>query len=122
MNPVNLTFQETLRDDNDPKSPYQLKCYRSSPVKYFDNNGVVLQSTPEIWEFYSSRKQDSVGGYEIRFSNGKVSQAVGEFTDLKRAKQELQNFVNSMREKGHSAPKWIYNQNKGKNQMYYSFK
>ena len=113
-------FSKEIEEDDEFTKNAPLKLHRytgKKSMEYYDNKGNKQTATPFIHEFYASSLQNKIGGYEIYFDK---ADTLGTFKTLNEAINALENWINKMRVKGHPQPKWIYNQNKGKYQMYYS--
>ncbi len=93
----------------------QLYWY-SGPKTWYYEDGKKITAEPEITEFYADTRQKSVGGYEIRLDDG----IIGSFPTFDSAVAALSDWISKLQVKGHPEPKWIYNANKGRYQMYYS--
>ena len=109
-------FHKTPSADNDENAPLRLNDYIAEPLYYYTDEGKKAKSEPVIHEFYSSHRQDAVGGYEAYFD---MASSIGTFRTFKEAVSALEDWINKVRVKGHAKPKWIYNAKKGVHQMNY---
>lgn len=103
-------------DEYNKNAPLRLNDYTAEPVYYYTDDGKKVKSEPFIHEFYSSHRQDAVGGYEAYFD---TAGSIGTFRTFKEAVSALEDWINKLRVKGHAKPKWIYNAKKGVHQMNY---
>ena len=88
-----------------PNAKVKLHRYLASPTDYYDNDGNLMHSTPVITEFYSDCSYSSIGGYQIYFDR---ADSIGLFKTKESAIAALNKYVNAMKVKGHSKPKWTY--------------
>lgn len=104
------------RDEYTGKNAIDLHNYTGESIEYYTDKGEKKKSRPYISEFYSSARQDAVGGYEAYFDR---ADSIGTFRTLKEAVSALEAWINKVRVKGHAKPDWIYNASKGTHQMKY---
>lgn len=108
---VNFSEKDFRREVNEeamekfPNAKVKLHRYLASPTDYYDNDGNLMHSTPAITEFYSDRSYSSIGGYQIYFDR---ADSIGLFKTKESAIAALNKYVNAMKVKGHSKPKWTY--------------
>lgn len=107
----------TKRADEETESnALSLNNYIAKEVEYYDNKGKKKKASPFISEFYSSNRQNKVGGYEAYFDRG---DSIGTFRTFDEAVNALNSWINKMRVPNHAEPKWIYSSSKGDYQMNY---
>lgn len=120
---VNLSEKDFTRHVDEemaeeyPNAKLKLHYYQADRVEYFNSEGQKRTAVPFISEFYSDNSQSSIGGYEAYFDK---SDSIGTFRTKESAVAALNKYANAMRVKGHSEPKWVYNQSNGRYQWNYT--
>lgn len=116
---LNKSIFRKVENTEHPGAPLKLHDYLyPTLIQYYKDDGQIASARPMIYEYYSSPKQNHIGGYCICFD---LAITLGSFRTFDDAVEALNDYINTMRKEGHPAAKWTYDKAKGEYQMNYTF-